>query len=132
MNLRGSDSNKNLWDKQSSSNVLGSGGGGVKLPASRAIRIESRKGILSRKSSVNKNSFYKQKSKDTIPNKLYGSGQGIGGMNPIGSGNRGPSSYFNKNAGPGGSGIGNQPSALPRLDSKGGISKNTYGSFGGN
>jgi len=39
-----------------SKNTLGSGG---KVPGSRAMRIESRKGILSRKSSVNKNSFYK-------------------------------------------------------------------------
>lgn len=55
--LAGSSSNKNLFDNPSSStNVLGSGG---KLPGSRAMRIESRKGILSRKSSVNKNSFYK-------------------------------------------------------------------------
>jgi len=55
--LGGSSSNKNLFDNPSSStNVLGSGG---KLPGSRAMRIESRKGILSRKSSVNKNSFYK-------------------------------------------------------------------------
>jgi hypothetical protein len=52
-----SGSNKNLLDNPSSStNILGSGG---KLPGSRAMRIESRKGILSRKSSVNKNSFYK-------------------------------------------------------------------------
>ena len=52
-----SGSNKNLFDNPTSAtNVLGSGG---KLPGSRAMRIESRKGILSRKSSVNKNSFYK-------------------------------------------------------------------------
>ena len=54
-----SGSNKNLFDnaaQASSTNILGSGG---KLPGSRARRIESRKGILSRKSSVNKNSFYK-------------------------------------------------------------------------
>ena len=90
--MRPSDSNKNIFDKQSTSNVLGSGGNRL---GSRAIRIESRKGILSRKSSVNKNSFYKQKSKDTLPNKLYGN-SGIGALNPIGS--RGASSYFNKNA----------------------------------
>jgi hypothetical protein len=51
------------------------------------MRIESRKGILSRKSSVNKNSFYKQKAKETLPNKLYGNNGG---------------SYFNKNGGPNG------------------------------
>ena len=52
-----SNSNKNLFDNPSNAtNALGSGG---KLPGSRAMRIESRKGILSRKSSVNKNSFYK-------------------------------------------------------------------------
>ena len=78
------------------------------------MRIESRKGILSRKSSVNKNSFYKQKSRDTLPNKLYGNNapnSGIGGMGSSG-GNRGPSSYFNKNSG---SGIG--PQGLPSIGS---------------
>lgn len=55
--LGNSASNKNLFENPgSTTNVLGSGG---KLPGSRAMRIESRKGILSRKSSVNKNSFYK-------------------------------------------------------------------------
>lgn len=62
-------------------NAVGSGPGN-KLPGSKAMRIESRKGILSRKSSVNKNSFYKQKTKDSLPNKLYGGG----------------GSYFNKNS----------------------------------
>ena len=59
--LGNSSSNKNLFDNPgSSTNVLGSGGKLPKdLPGSRAMRIESRKGILSRKSSVNKNSFYK-------------------------------------------------------------------------
>ena len=69
------------------------------MPGSRAMRIESRKGILSRKSSVNKNSFYKQKAKDVLPNKLYGNG--------------GAGSYFNKN-----SGIAN--SGLPGIGSGGG------------
>ena len=55
--LGNSGSNKDLFNNPSAStNILGSGG---KLPGSRAMRIESRKGILSRKSSVNKNSFYK-------------------------------------------------------------------------
>ena len=90
------------------------------------MRIESRKGILSRKSSVNKNSFYKQKSKDFLPNKLYGSGSGqpasggIGGMGAItgAQANRGPSSYFNKGTGGMGSAHGN---VLPNLNSsKGG------------
>ena len=102
------------------------------------MRIESRKGILSRKRSVNKNSFYKQKSKDFLPNKLYGSGSPpsngglapIGGMNP----NRGASSYFNKNGGPMGSAGGN--SGLPSLNNtKGGVAANNQsqglGSYGG-
>ncbi len=40
-------------------------------PSSNSKRIESRKGILSRKDSVNKNNFYMQKSKvpDYLPNK---------------------------------------------------------------
>jgi len=59
------------------------------------MRIESRKGILSRKSSVNKNSFYKQKAKESLPNKLYG----------------GAGSYFNKNGAP------PQNSGLPTLGS---------------
>jgi serine/threonine protein kinase len=79
--LQNSGSNKNLFDNGNgqATGILGSGG---KLPGSRAMRIESRKGILSRKSSVNKNSFYKQKAKDSLPNKLYGQG-----------------SYFNKPTG---------------------------------
>ena len=58
--LAASGSNKNINNIENptaSTNALGSGGG--RVPGSRAMRIESRKGILSRKSSVNKNSFYK-------------------------------------------------------------------------
>jgi hypothetical protein len=119
----------------SSTNVLGSGG---KLPGSRAMRIESRKGILSRKSSVNKNSFYKQKSKDFLPNKLYGGGSppSNGGVGAIGgkNGNRGASSYFSKGGGPMGSAGGN--TGLPSLsNTKGGIASNSQapglGSYGG-
>lgn len=114
-----SGSNKNLFDQGTGGTTLGSGGPGAKLPQSRAMRIESRKGILSRKSSVNKNSFYKQKSKDTLPNKLYGSGSpsgvGIGGMSSINNVNRGASSYFNKN----GSAHGNNK-GLPNIGSSGG------------
>ena len=55
--LGSSASGKNLFDAGGqATGVLGSGG---KMPGSRAMRIESRRGILSRKSSVNKNSFYK-------------------------------------------------------------------------
>ena len=106
------------------------------------MRIESRKGILSRKSSVNKNSFYKQKSKDFLPNKLYGSGSppSNGGMGTIGgknTANRGASSYFNKNGGPMGSSGGN--TGLPALGGpKSGVGANSqtvglgsYGSGGG-
>jgi hypothetical protein len=118
--LGASGSNKNLFDNNGSTpltNTLGSSGGGNKLPGSRAMRIESRKGILSRKSSVNKNSFYKQKSKDTIPNKLYGSGSpgGISGMGTLSGVNRGASSYFNKN----------NPNGAPGIGSSGGINKNS-------
>lgn len=112
-----SGSNKNLFDTGAGT-TLGSGGPGAKLPQSRAMRIESRKGILSRKSSVNKNSFYKQKSKDTLPSKLYGGGSpagvGMGGMSSINNVNRGASSYFNKN----GSAHGNK--GLPNIGSSGG------------
>lgn len=114
--LTASGSNKNISNVEpsASTNALGSGG---RVPGSRAMRIESRKGILSRKSSVNKNSFYKQKGKDALPNKLYGAGSpgGIGGMSSINA-NRGPSSYFNKNGGPMGSSGG---SGLPNLGSRG-------------
>lgn len=102
------------------------------------MRIESRKGILSRKSSVNKNSFYKQKSKDFLPNKLYGSGSppSNGGVGAIGgkAAQRGPSSYFNKQGGPMGSAGGN--TGLPSLNNtKGGPANNnasqgTFGSYG--
>lgn len=93
LGLTGSESNKNLFNNVDGG-VLNSGG---KIPGSRGFKIASRKGILSRKSSVNKNSFYKQKTKETLPNKLYGNGN----------------SYFNKN-----SGSGNQ--GLPGLNSGGG------------
>jgi len=102
------------------------------------MRIESRKGILSRKSSVNKNSFYKQKSKDFLPNKLYGSGSppSNGGLGNIAgkNANRGASSYFNKNGGPMGSSGGN--TGLPSLNNtKGGVVANNQsaglGSYGG-
>lgn len=121
--LAGSGSNKNLFENPSTGGGQGVGathtlGSGGRVPGSRAMRIESRKGILSRKSSVNKNSFYKQKSKDILPNKLYGSPGGIAGMGPIGSGGvRGPSSYFNKNGGPMGSSGGG--SKMPGVSSKG-------------
>jgi hypothetical protein len=64
------------------------------------MRIESRKGVLSRKSSVNKNSFYKQKAKlpEYLPNK------------PTVVGSRGASSYFNK-----GNVLNNNPGAMPNI-----------------
>jgi len=119
VSLGQSGSNNALFNNPSNAtNALGSGGN---LPGSRAMRIESRKGILSRKSTVNKNSFYKQKLKETLPNNQYAppinSGGIGGGMNPIGSGGvgRGASSYFNKaNPTSGGSGAG-----LPQIGSTG-------------
>lgn len=55
--LANSNSNQNIFDgTPKAGGVLNSGG---KVPGSRGFKIESRKGILSRKSSVNKNSFYK-------------------------------------------------------------------------
>lgn len=80
------------------------------------MRIESRKGILSRKSSVNKNSFYKQKSKEFLPNKLFQPSSGIGGMSSIQgglAGGRSPASVFTKNVPPTGSAVGN---SLPTLN----------------
>jgi hypothetical protein len=132
MKLAASGSNPNIGtieNPSSATNAIGSGG---KVPGSRAMRIESRKGILSRKSSVNKNSFYKQKTKDSQPNKLYGvaSPGGISGMGTIGSGaNRGPSSYFNKNGGPMGSsgGYSGLPNVNPNSRGAPAIQK-TYGS----
>lgn len=109
--LTNSGSNKNLFGENTgTTNATGALGSGGKLPGSRAMRIESRKGILSRKSSVNKNSFYKQKAKDTLPSKLYG--------------NTGAGSYFNKNGGPNG----NQPGGnLPTLGSGGGGNNSKLG-----
>jgi len=61
----------------------------MKVPSSKSKRIDSRKGILSRKDSINKNSFYQQKGKpDYLPNK------------PTVVGSRGDmpaAGYFNKN-----------------------------------
>jgi hypothetical protein len=106
---------------------LGSGG---KIPGSRAMRIESRKGILSRKSSVNKNSFYKQKSKEFLPNKLFQPSSGIGGMSSIQgglAGGRSPASVFTKNGAPT-SAVG---SALPALNKPVGSSIPSSGGLGG-
>lgn len=115
--LTGSGSNKNITSIDNpATNALGSGGAG-RVPGSRAMRIESRKGILSRKSSVNKNSFYKQKTKDVVPNKLYGGGSGSPGG--ITGANRGPSSYFNKNGGTMGSSGGGGVQGLPNVASRG-------------
>lgn len=62
-----------------------------KVPSSKANRIESRKGILSRKDSINKNSFYLQKGKspDYPPNKP--AVVGSNGDMPV-------AGYFNKNS----------------------------------
>ena len=92
------------------------------------MRIESRKGILSRKSSVNKNSFYKQKSKEFLPNKLFQPSSGIGGMGSIqGGGGRSPASVFTKNGAPT-SAVG---SALPALSKPVGSSVPSSGGLGG-
>jgi hypothetical protein len=76
----------------------------INKPQSNSKRIESRKGIVSRKDSVNKNNFYMQKGKvpDYLPNK------------PTVVGSRGsegiPQGYFNKGPaignGSSGSGVG--------------------------
>jgi hypothetical protein len=59
------------------------------VPSSNSKRIESRKGVLSRKDSINKNSFYQQKGKnpDHLPNK----------PTVMGSGEMPVAGYFNKN-----------------------------------
>lgn len=60
-----------------------------KVPSSKSKRIDSRKGILSRKDDINKNSFYQQKNKvpDVLPNK------------PTVNSDPFNNSYFNKNKG---------------------------------
>jgi hypothetical protein len=56
--------------------------------SSKSKRIESRKGILSRKDSINKNSFYQQKGKpDYLPNK----------PTVVPNGESPAAAYFNKN-----------------------------------
>ena len=84
-------------------------------PGSKA-RIESRKGVLSRKSSINKNSFYRSKAIGKLPDYLPNKPTVVGsrGQN-IGSG------YLNRNAG---SGIGSAQK-LPELQNSGGISQNS-------
>lgn len=53
----------------------------INKPTSNSKRIESRKGILSRKDDVNKNNYYMQKGKvpDYLPNKptVPGSGESV-------------------------------------------------------
>lgn len=96
------------------------------------MRIESRKGILSRKSSVNKNSFYKQKQDKFVSNKLYGSGNppsnglnGTAGSSGLPGviANRGSSSYFNKSGVGGFGGQIGSSGGLPGISS-GGITAN--------
>ena len=81
-------------------------------PSSKA-RIESRKGVLSRKSSINKNSFYRSKAVGKVPDFLPNKPTVVGsrGQN-IGSG------YLNRNANGAGS------PKLPNLSSSGGITGN--------
>ena len=84
----------------------------INKPQSNSKRIESRKGIVSRKDSVNKNNFYMQKGKvpDYLPNK------------PTVVGSRGsegiPNGYF-KNPASGGAGsnlgIGSSGQSPPNL-----------------
>ena len=78
-------------------------------PGSKA-RIESRKGILSRKSSINKNSFYRSKAIGKLPDYLPNK--------PTVVGSRGQPYALNK-VGPG---IGSP--ALPSLSNNGGIASN--------
>jgi hypothetical protein len=72
----------------------------INKPTSNSKRIESRKGILSRKDDVNKNNFYMQKGQPySLPNKptVMASNESI------------PQGYFNRGAL--GSGISNNASS---------------------
>eukprot|EP00347_Sterkiella_histriomuscorum_P022691 403337518 len=83
----------------------------INKPTSNSKRIESRKGILSRKDDVNKNNFYMQKGQPyALPNKPTVVGSGHGSSESV------PQGYFNK--GPIGSGISNSGSGvnLPQLN----------------
>lgn len=65
-------------------------GNDITKPGSNSKRIESRKGVLSRKDSINKNSFYLQKGKSPEYNLSKPTVQGSSEV---------PQGYFNKNAG---------------------------------
>ena len=70
-NIQGANSsNKNFFNPNND----------INKPQSNSKRIESRKGILSRKDDVNKNNFYMQKSQipNVIPNKPTVVGLGTG------------------------------------------------------
>lgn len=80
-------------------------------PSSKA-RIESRKGVLSRKSSINKNSFYRSKAVGKVPDYLPNKPTVVGSRGQhVGSG------YLNRNAA-------GSPK-LPNLNSSGGIAGNS-------
>ena len=109
-----SSANGGLQASTSQSKNFANAANDFQAPGSKA-RIESRKGVLSRKSSINKNSFYRSKAvgklPDFIPNKptVVGSrGQNVG------------SGYLNRGAS--GAGIGSPK--LPNLGSAGGIAGN--------
>jgi len=89
-------------------------GNDFQKPSSKA-RIESRKGVLSRKSSINKNSFYRSKAVGKVPDFLPNKPTVVGsrGQN-VGSG------YLNR----GKSGAGSGSPKLPLLSSSGGIQGN--------
>ena len=85
-------------------------------PSSKA-RIESRKGVLSRKSSIDKNGFYRSKAVGKVPDFLPNKPTVVGSRgHNIGSG------YLNRNAIGSGAGLGSPK--LPNLQSSGGVSGN--------
>lgn len=56
-------------DNASNKNFFNNPANDFQKPGSKA-RIESRKGVLSRKSSINKNSFYRSKGVGKVPDYL--------------------------------------------------------------
>ena len=103
MNLGAGSSNKNFFNAANDFQ---------NKPGSKA-RIESRKGVLSRKSSINKNSFYRSKAVGKLPDYLPNK--------PTVVGSRGynlHSGYLNRQDG------GKSP-ALPSLAGSGGVAINS-------
>jgi hypothetical protein len=114
-----------LTDNASNKNFFNNPANDFQKPGSKA-RIESRKGVLSRKSSINKNSFYRSKGVGKVPDYLPNKPNVVGSRGqpaaPYNIRERKSRAGLNSGSGSGGYDAAN----LPALQSSGGVSANAY------